>query len=200
MTECEPETAAMELPRDEPVDVPATVYRVEPRLLGASPRMLGALGAAALLIGIALFALGHWPVGSLFCGLAALLGGLCVSLAVRDARSPLGHRVLASREGFRAWARLAGVSVTAWSSAGREVLRLRRERWALQLLLRRRLLELGEAVDLDDAERAARLKVETQTVRRELQEREHRLVAALARARGRVVGERLTAQRTQILR
>ena len=124
MAESDHDTAEVELPAAEPAGVPATVYRVEPRLFGvASPLLLGTLSCMALVLAIVLFAVGELAVGTVAFGLAVVLAGLFVVTATRDPRSALGRAVLGTGASMRAQARLAGVSVSAWSGAGREVVR-----------------------------------------------------------------------------
>jgi hypothetical protein len=193
------DTAEVELPAEEPFGAPATVYRVEPRLFGfASTHLLGALAALALLLGIVFFATGHWALGSLFVVFAVVLAALCAVLASRDPRSPLGRVVIATGATARDCARLAGVSLSAWSGAGRDVVRLHRERWLLQAELRRRLTQLGEAVHRGEDERAEALRADTRALEQELDRRAAELAAALGLAHRRVEGERMSSQRTVI--
>ena len=193
------DTAEVELPAEEPAGVPATVYRIEPRLFGfASPLLLGALACAALVLAIVLLAAGYLAVGTVVFGLAVVLAGLFVVTASRDPRSALGRTILSTSANMRAQARLAGVSLSAWSAAGREVVRLRRERWLLESELRRRLAQLGEAVHRDEDERAAELKAEAHALSAELDRRDRELSAALRSAHRRVDGERLASQRTGV--
>ena len=118
------DTAEVELPAEEPAGVPATVYRIEPRLFGfASPLLLGALACAALVLAIVLLAAGYLAVGTVVLGLAVALAGLFVVTASRDPRSALGRTILSTSANMRAQARLAGVSLSAWSAAGRGPIR-----------------------------------------------------------------------------
>jgi hypothetical protein len=200
MSSPDKDTAEAELPAEEPAGVPATVYRVEPRLFGvASPTLLGAVSGAALLLAIVLYAVGELAVGTLFVGLAVVLAGLFVVTATRDPHSALGRAVLGGSASLRAQARLAGVSLSAWSGAGREAVRLRRERWLLEGRLRQVLMQLGEAVHRDDDERAQALKAEASALAAELERCDRELQAALGHAHRRVDGERLTSQRTGVL-
>jgi hypothetical protein len=193
------DTAEVELPAEEPASVPATVYRVEPRLFGvASPALLGALSGVALLLSIVLYAVGDLAAGTVAFVLAVVLAGLFVVTATRDPRSALGRAVLGASAGMRAQARLAGVSLSAWSGAGREAVRLRRERWLLESRLRHVLRQLGEAVHRDEDERAAELKAEASALTAELERCDRELTAARRRAQRRVAGERLTSQRTGV--
>ena len=152
----------------------------------------------ALVLAIVLFAVGELAVGTVAFGLAVVLAGLFVVTATRDPRSALGRAVLGTGASMRAQARLAGVSVSAWSGAGREVVRFRREHWLLENQLRRCLAQLGEAVHRDEVERSAELKAEASALTGELDRRDRELRAALRRAHRRVDGERLASQRTGV--
>jgi hypothetical protein len=199
MAERDHDTAEVELPAEEPAGPPATVYRIEPRLFGvASPVLLGTLACAALLLAVVLFAVGGLATGTVVFGLAVVLAGLFVVTATRDPRSALGRAVLGTSASLRAHARLAGVSLSAWSGAGREVVRLRRERWLLESEFRRRLTQLGEAVHRDEDDRAAELKAQASALTAELGRCDRELAAALRRAYRRVDGERLASQRTGV--
>jgi type IV secretory pathway TrbD component len=190
------DTDELELPRAEPLGVPPTVYHAEPRAFGLlSPALLAAAAAACFVLAIVLFALGSWAGATLLIGLTAVAGAFFVVAATRDPRSRTA-RASAELRGFVA---LAGTSACAWSRAGREVLRLRVDRLRLHTALRGRLLELGEAVHRDDAVRAEQLKAETRAIEAALAECDRLLAAAVARARGEVGDERLSAQRTRVL-
>src|SRR5919197_6137637 len=119
------DTDELDLPPAEPAGVPPTVYRVEPRVLGVlSPALLAAVAIAAFLLALALFALGSWAAATVVIGLAAAAGAFFVVAASRDPRS----RTLRASTELRGLVALAGTSASAWSRAGREVLRLRLER------------------------------------------------------------------------
>jgi hypothetical protein len=199
MVERDHDTAEVELPVEEPAGVPATVYRIEPRLFGvASPVLLGTLAGAMLVVAIVLFAVGALAAGTVAFGLAVALAGLFVVTASRDPRSGLGRAILSTSASMRAQARLAGVSLSAWSGAGRDVVRLRRERWLLESELRRRLAQLGEAVHRGEDKRAADLKAQAGALTAGLDRCDRELRAALRRAHRRVDGERLASQRTGV--
>jgi hypothetical protein len=199
MTPRDHETAEIEVPADEPAGAPATVYRVEPRLFGvASPVLLAALAGAGFVLAVALLATGHWAPGSFLFGIAIALAALLVLTASRDPHSALGRAVLSTSASVQAHTRLVSVSVSAWSRAGREVVRLHREGWLLEHELKRLLAELGGAVYRDEDERAAALKDEARALAAELDRRQAELEAALGRAHGRVAGERMSSARTAI--
>jgi membrane protein implicated in regulation of membrane protease activity len=127
--------------------VPATVHHVEPRLFGvAPPATVGALGAFMLALAIVLLAVGHWLGGILLLALAVGLAALFRSALTRDRDSRLARLALGGAEAVGARCRFAGVWLSAWVGAGREVMRLQSEQWRLRVELRGKLARLGEAV------------------------------------------------------
>lgn len=160
--------------------MPIDVQHAEARFFGVGPPLF-VLGAAVVvaLAGAVLLA-----GGRLLLGLLALAAALCLLPAyLAGARrwpdTPLARTSLAGAARARDEARAAVQSVAAWSTATRELARLRRERFRLRRERAARIRELGVSVYSDDG-RADELKAAA----RELDE----LLAANERERMRVIG------------
>jgi hypothetical protein len=173
--------------------------RLERHLFGvAPPRLLLALIFVVLAFAVFCLAGGHLLVGVVLLALALGLGAVLVSTA-RLIEGRLGRVVVGVREETRGRAGFAWVSLTSWSAAGREAVRLR----ALQLRLRREqsdlIRALGEAVYTDDEEHAAALKLAARERGDRIDACASELQLALESARARVSNERAAIQPTRVL-
>jgi hypothetical protein len=194
------DTKRVEFPPADPEVVPVTIVRPEPRLFGvAPPGLVLAIAALSLLLAIFLFASGRPLVGLLVVALAAVFGALYLGLARRHQDGPVARVTVDAADHARDRAGYAWVSLSTWSRAGREVVRVRNEQRRVRSELADRVRELGEAVLRDDDDRAAELKAEARGLEDELERRERELQSELVRARERVSGERVAIQPTQAL-
>jgi hypothetical protein len=157
------DTRVLDVPSDETGDVPVHVTRVEPRLYGVTPATaVLVVAAAALTLAIVLFATGHWPIGLILVGVAALFALVFVETARRTPRGTKTHSTAEALDGFRARAGVAADAIATRGRAAREVVSIRRELRQMWALRRRLLFELGDAVYRgdDEAGRTARERIE----------------------------------------
>jgi hypothetical protein len=115
-------------------------------------------------------------------------------------RSPddrVARSVASSGDHLRGWARLATTSVAAWTRAGRDVVRLRRESRSLRREREPTLRLLGEAVYREDEPLVQTLLERIREIDGELEKREEARVGALTTARRHVDEERGAAGPTQ---
>src|SRR5205823_937841 len=98
------------------VGFPPSVHRASAVRAGRAPApLLGALGALACLIAIALFAAGAWIDGMILLGISLALVTLFVSAVRREPDSQLALLTRATVDRSRSLARLAAISARASS-------------------------------------------------------------------------------------
>jgi hypothetical protein len=193
----ETKTEAFEVP--PAAESPAEWEAVRPRYFGVTPHGFAAvLAAFALGAGIVLLLSGYLVVGVLLLVAAVLLAALWAEQARRRRNTALDRVAAAAVDHTRALAGFTGSSVRAWTTAGRELTRLRFE--ANRLAKHRSQLQyaLGGAAYAGDDEATARLRAE-------LEAADARIVACIARA-NEVVGamrtvtarERLAVAATEV--
>jgi hypothetical protein len=190
--ETETETAAFEAAAFEvpsATESPATWDDTKPRYFGVTPHGLAAVIAAfAFGAGIVLLVSGVVLASVLLLVAAALLAAVFAEQARRRRDSAFDRVAAAAVDHTRALAGFTGSSVRAWTSAGRELARLRLE--ANRRAKERAQLQyaLGGAVYAGDEAEAGRLRGELQAV-------DERLAACAAEAQE--VVERMRATRAQ---
>jgi hypothetical protein len=193
----ETKTEAFEVP--PAAESPAEWETVRPRYFGVTPHGFAAvLAAFALGAGIVLLLSGYLVVGVLLLVAAALLAALWAEQARRRRNTALDRVAAAAVDHTRALAGFTGSSVRAWTTAGRELTRLRFE--ANRLAKHRSQLQyaLGGAAYAGDEDGAARVRAEMEAV-------DARIAACIARA-GEAVGrmraatahERLAVAATEV--
>lgn len=188
------------LPSEDPGWSPVALVQPERRMFGlAPPGFLFAIALFAFFLTVLLLASGHWVAGLVLLVVAAGLGALFVSAARRLPEGRLARVTVGVSNEARWRAGFAWVSLSSWSRASREVVRLR----GLQRRLRREQAELiralGEAVYREDDGRAQALKAEARACGQQIEECAQELAYALATARARVGRERVAIQPTQVL-
>jgi hypothetical protein len=173
---------------------------------GPSPRVTFWLIPADLVLGlllvvlgvaIALLVVGRFISGSVLLVIAVALGRLLASPATRLPDSRLGRLLATAGVGARVRSVFAATLVSSWSHAGREIVRLRRERRQLDHKRDTLIHSLGEAAYRGDREEATRYRAEAQACDAEIDTcvREER--RALDEAHARIERERLTVQATR---
>src|SRR4051794_31924197 len=127
MTPDEPKTEAFEVPAA--AESPVAWETARPRYFGVTPHGIAVvLAAFAFGAGIVLLVAGDLVVGILLLVAALLLAALWLEQARRHHDSSTVDRVAAAAvDHTRAVAGLTGASVRAWTTAGREITRLRLE-------------------------------------------------------------------------
>ena len=194
------DTQAVPLPPTEPGPVPAKVSHAEPRLFGVVPPLF-AFGLACVLItlGIVAFVIANWVVGLALVLAAALLFVLFVGAARHAPTSPVAQATLTAGERISSWFGFFTGSASAWSTAGREVLRLRGELRALRPEREEVQYALGGAAYRERDSEVASLRARLRDLDREIAERESASEAALEQARRRSRRERLAVRPTEQL-
>jgi hypothetical protein len=117
--------------------------------------------------------------------------------ARRNPDDLVARTVASSGDHLRGWVRLAAASVAAWTRAGRDVVRLRRESRSLRREREPTLRLLGDAVYREDEPLVQTLLERIREIDGELEKREEARVEALATARRHVDEERGAAGPTQ---
>jgi hypothetical protein len=192
------DTQAVPLPPSQPGPVPVNVVHADPRLFGVVPPLF-AFGLACLLIAIAIpaFALGSWVLGLALVITAAVLFVLFVGAARHAPTSPVAQATLTAGERISSWFGFFTGSANAWSTAGRELLRLRGELRALRPEREEVQYALGGAAYRERDSEVASLRARLRDLDREIAEREAASEAALEQARRRSRRERLAVRPTE---
>lgn len=183
----------------EPRDVPIDVQHAQPRYFGLGPPafVLGA-ALALLVLGIVLIATGPLAAGVLAVVVALCLLPSFLAGARRWPETRVARAGVSTADRVRGEAGVAVDSISAWSRAGRDVARLRREQFQLRRERDTKIRELGVAVYAEDG-RADELK----TAAKELDERialsEASLRRAIASARRRTRKGRATVAATEVI-
>ena len=194
------DTEAVPLPPSEPGPVPVNVVHAEPRLFGVVPPLF-AFGLACVLITLAIvaFAIGSWVFGLALLIVAAVLFVLFVWAARHAPTSPIAQVTLTAGERISSWFGFFTGSASAWSTAGREVLRLRGELRALRPEREEVQYALGGAAYRERDSEVASLRARLRDLDREISEREAASDATLEQAKRRSRRERLAVRPTEQL-
>jgi hypothetical protein len=178
--------------------VPVSIAHVEPRLFGVLPPLL-TFGVACLLIVLAIvaFAIGSWVSGLALVIVAGVLFVLFVGAARHAPTSPIARATLNAGNRIASWVGFATGSVNAWSSAGRELLRLRGELRALRPEREEVQHALGDAAYRERESEVASLRARLRDLDRKIDERVAASAATLEQARRRSRKERLAIRPTE---
>jgi len=194
----EPQTEAFEVPPAE--EQPVAWETARPKYFGVTPHGVAAvLAAFAFGAGVVLVVAGDLGVGILLLVAALLLAAVWVEQARRQRESSTLDRVAAAAvDHTRAVAGFTGASVRAWTTAGREITRLRLE--ANRLARRRSQLQyaLGGAAYANDDAGVERLRGEIEAVDTRIQTCVAEANAAVERMRATRARERLAVAPTEV--
>jgi zinc-ribbon domain len=172
-----------DLPVPEPREEPIDVQHADPRYFGlGSPVFVFGVMLVLLVAGIVLVALGKLAVGLVAIILAACLLPTFLAGARRWPETRLARAGVSTAGRVRDEADVAVDSISTWSKAGRDVVRLRKEQFRLRRERDAKIRELGVSVFQEDG-RADELKASAQELedRRLRNEREQQRVIASAR-------------------
>ena len=182
--------------RDEPIDV----QHAEPRYFGiGTPGFVLAAAAALLLLGIVLAATGFVIVGIVAIAVAVCLVPVFVAGARRWPDTSIAQIGVSTADRVRGEVGVAIESVSAWTRAGRDVARLRKEQFQLR---RRRdgiVRELGVSFYSDDG-RADELKAAAKALDEQMASNELELQRAVASARRQTRKGRATVVATEVIK
>lgn len=151
---------------------------------------------SAILAGIALVLLAHDEriPGLILVVLALVYAVLLLMTVEREPDASLAYQALAVAARAQLRARVACVSVAAWSRALRALVRVRRRQQRLYAARKDRLAAFGEAILRGDRAHAARLKAETRGLGKEMRARDHEASVAIDSAREQIERERSAGQ------
>lgn len=175
------------------------LQQAEPRYYWlASPVFVFGAMLVLLVLGIALLVLGVFEIGVISIVLAACLLPAFLSGARRWPDTPIARAGVSTVDRVRDEADVAAESISTWSKAGRDVIRLRKQQFRLRRERDAKIRELGVSVYQEDG-RAEEL----QTAAKELDERrasnERELQRTIAGARRRTRKSRATVVATEII-
>ena len=172
-----------DLPAPEPREEPIDVQHADPRYFGlGSPVFVFGVMLVLLVVGIVLVALGKLAAGLVLIILAACLLPTFLAGARRWPETRLARVGVSTAGRVRDEADVAAESISSWSKAGRDVVRLRKEQYRLRRERDAKIRELGVSVFEEDG-RADELKASAQELedRRLRNEREQQRAIASAR-------------------
>jgi hypothetical protein len=196
----ERKTETFEVPPAE--ESPATWATTKRRTFGIAPHGISAvLAAFALGAGIVLLVAGEVAAGIVLLVAALLLAALWVEQARRQRESSAFDRVTAAAvDHTRAVAGFTGASVRAWTTAGREIARLRLE--VNRLARHRSQLQyaLGGAAYANDEPASPRLRGEIEAIDARIQACVAEANAAVERMRATRAREKLAVAPTEVRR
>ena len=181
-------------------DVPIDIQHAEPRYFGlGTPVFVLSAAALLLVLGIVLAATGYLVVGIVaiviaFCLLPAFLAG-----ARRWPDTSIAQLGVSTADRVRDEAGFAVDSVSAWSRAGRDVARLRKEQYTLRRRRDAKVRELGVSFYSDDG-RADGLKAEAKELDERMAANEIALQQAVEGARRQTRKRRATVVPTEVIK
>ncbi len=180
-------------------EIPIEVQHAEPRYfgLGTPVFILGAAGVL-LVLGIVLIV-----TGPLLAGLVALAVAVCLLPAFlagarRWPETRVAQMGVSTADRVRDEAGVAGESISAWSRAGRNVVRLRREQFRLRRERDAKVRELGTSFYSDDG-RADGLKAAAKALDGRMAANERELQRTVAGARRQSRKGRATVVPTEVI-
>jgi hypothetical protein len=180
-------------------DVPIEVQHAEPRYFGlGTPGSVLVAAAVLLVLGIVLAATGFVVVGIVAIAVAVCLIPAFLAGARRWPETSIARIGVSTADRVRGEAGVAVESVSAWTRAGRDVARLRKEQFQLR---RRRdgiVRELGVSFYSDDG-RADELKAAGKALDEQMASNELELQRAVERARRQSRKGRATVVATEVI-
>jgi hypothetical protein len=181
-------------------DLPIDIQHAEPRYFGlGQPIFVFSLLVGLLVLGVVLLVLGSFAAGVIAIIVAACLLPAFLAGARRWPDNKVAQIGISTADRVRDEADVAVTSISTWSRAGRDVVRLRKETFQLRRERDAKIRELGVSVYEDDG-RAEELK----SAARELDERiaadERKLQRTIAGARRRVRKGRAAVVATEVIK
>ena len=172
-----------DMPAPEPREEPIDVQHAEPQFFGlGSPVLVFGVMVVLLVAGIVLIVVGSLVLGVISIVLAACLLPAFLAGARRWPETRLARVGVSTAGRVRDEADVAAESISTWSKAGRDVVRLRKEQFRLRRERDAKIRELGVSVFEEDG-RADELKASAKELddRRLRNEREQQRAIAGAR-------------------
>lgn len=193
---CGRRTDAAPAPRDVPVDF----QHAQPRYFGLGPPIFVFVVSAVLfLVGIVLLLAGSVAFGVLAIVIALGLLPTFVAGARRWPDTPIARIGVSTADRVRDEAGVAVESISAWSRAGRDVARLRKEQFRLRRERDALIRDLGQSV-FDEDGRADELKASAKELDERIERNERALQRAIASARRRTRKGRAAVAATEVIK
>ena len=181
-------------------DVPIEVQHAEPRYFGiGTPGFVLAAAAVLLLLGIVLAATGFVIAGIVAIAVAVCLVPVFVAGARRWPDTSIAQIGVSTADRVRGEAGVAVESVSAWTRAGRDVARIRKEQFQLRRQRDGIVRELGTSFYSDDG-RADELKATAKSLDEQMASNELELQRAVASARRQTRKGRATVVATEVIK
>jgi hypothetical protein len=178
--------------------VPVNIAHAEPRLFGVLPPLFTFVLACLLtVLAIVAFAIGSWVFGLVLVTVAGVLFVLFVGAARHAPTSRIAQATMTAGDRIASWVGFATGSANAWSTASRELLRLRRELRALRPEREEVQHALGGAAYRERESEVALLRARLRDLDRAIDERVAASAATLEQARRRSRRERLAIRPTE---
>jgi hypothetical protein len=179
----------------EPIDV----QHAEPRYFGLGPPVFVlAVAALLLVLGVLLVVFGNLAFGVLAIVVAVALFPTFLAGARRWPDHPVARVGLSTADRARDEAGVAVDSISTWSRAGREVVRVRKEQFTLRRERDAKIRELGVSAYEDDG-RVAELRAAAKEIDERIEQNERELQRTLAAARRRVRKGRAAVVSTEVI-
>ena len=180
-------------------EVPIDVQHAEPRWFGLGPPVfVFGVAVALVALGIVLFAMGSVVLAVVALLLAVALVPSFLAGARRWPETRLARTSVSAADRARDEAGVAAGTVTAWSRAGLDVVRIRREQFGLRRERDARIRELGASVYAEDG-RSDELKAAAAALDDRIEQNERELARAIAGARRSVRRDRAAVATTEIV-
>jgi hypothetical protein len=181
-------------------EVPIDVQHAEPRYFGLGPPVFVFSAAIGLLVlGIVLIAIGIFAPGVIAVILALCLLPSFLAGARRWPDTPIARAGLSTADRVRDEAGVAVDSISAWSRAGREVARLRKEQFRLRRERDSKIRELGVSFYAEDG-RADELKALAKELDAQIDANDAHLRRTIASTRRRMRKGRAAVVATEVIK
>ena len=181
-------------------EVPIDVQHAEPRYFGlGTPVFVLSAAAALLVLGIVLVATGYLVVGVIAIVLAVCLLPGFFAGARRWPDTSVAQLGVSTADRVRGEAGVAVESISAWSRAGRDVARLRKEQFTLRRERDAKIRELGVSFYSDDGH-ADELKAAAKALDERMAANERELQRSVAGARRQTRKGRATVVPTEVIK
>jgi len=191
-----PPTGSSAGPRDVPIDV----QHAEPRYFGLGPPIfVFSLGVGLLVLGVILLIVGSVALGVIALVLAACLLPTFLAGARRWPETTIARAGISTADRVRDEADVAAASISTWSRAGRDVVRLRKDQFRLRRERDQKIRELGQAV-FDEDGRADELKADAKELDGQIEANERELARTIAGARRHVRKGRAAVVTTEVFK
>ena len=181
-------------------DVPVDVQHAEPRYFGLGPPIfVFSLGVLLLVLGVILIVVGSIAFGLIALVLAACMLPTFLAGARRWPDTPIARAGISTADRVRDEADVAVTSISTWSRAGRDVVRLRKQQFRLRRDRDAKIRDLGHSV-FDEDGRADELKTAAKELDEQIAANERELQRTIAGARRRVRKDRAAVVATEVIR